>query len=89
MKNEIKLRASKVLPKEYFIEEVVITETNDDDEPSGFEFTIVPYDKEKKVSKKDMQKISEMIADEFWADNGEEIENNKIIVLLSNVRQLY
>ena len=89
MEDEIKLRASKVLPKEYFIEEVVITETNDDDEPSGFEFTIVPYDKEKKVSKKDMQKISEMIADEFWADNGEEIENNKIIVLLSNVRQLY
>lgn len=89
MKDEIKLRASKVLPKKYFIEEVVITETNDDDEPSGFEFTIVPYDKEKKVSKKDMQKISEILADEFWADNGEEIENNKIIVLLSNVRQLY
>ena len=89
MKDEIKLRASKVLPKEYFIEEVVITETNDDDEPSEFEFTIVPYNKEKKVSKKDMQKISEMLADEFWADNGEEIENNKIIVLLSNVRQLY
>ena len=89
MKDEIKLRASKVLPKKYFIEEVVITETNDDNEPSGFEFTIVPYDKEKKVSKKDMQKISEMLADEFWADNGEEIENNKIIVLLSNVRQLY
>lgn len=89
MKDEIKLRASKVLPKEYFIEEVVITETNDDDEPSGFEFTIVPYNKEKKVSKKDMQKISELLADEFWADNGEEIENNKIIVLLSNVRQLY
>jgi hypothetical protein len=89
MKDEIKLRASKVLPKKYFIEEVVITETNDDDEPSGFEFTIVPYDKEKKVSKKDMQKISEILADEFWADNGEEIENNKIIVALSNVRQLY
>jgi len=89
MKDEIKLRASKVLPKKYFIEEVVITETDDDDQPSGFEFTIVPYDKEKKVSKKDMQKISEILADEFWADNGEEIENNKIIVLLSNVRQLY
>lgn len=89
MKDEIKMKASKVLPKKYFIEEVVITETDDDDQPSGFEFTIVPYDKEKKVSKKDMQKISEMLADEFWADNGEEIENNKIIVLLSNVRQLY
>ena len=89
MKDEIKMKASKVLPKKYFIEKVVITETDDDDQPSGFEFTIVPYDKEKKVSKKDMQKISEMIADEFWADNGEEIENNKIIVLLSNVRELY
>lgn len=89
MKDEIKMKASKVLPKKYFIEKVVITETDDDDQPSGFEFTIVPCDKEKKVSKKDMQKISEMLADEFWADNGEEIENNKIIVLLSNVRELY
>ena len=89
MKDEIKLKASKVLPKKYFIEGFVITETNDDDEPSGFEFTIASYDKEKKVSKKDMQKISEILADEFWADNGEEIENNKIIVSLSNVRELY